>query len=299
MTITISTIDERQTLVWPTNGDLVHGEEVEPRSEAGKRVSEEEYWERYYEFSDIHYEWNDGILEEKPVADYRNTVLYRWFMLLLDAFLASHPVGKLVHLEMGFRLQLPHKATIRKPDMFVIRNDNPVDLGDLEHTYRGVCDLAIESLSDTTRGEVERDTVQKKEEYEAFGIPEYYILDASGERTAFYRLTPDGDYVEMSVGADNVIRSLALPGFQFRLADLERQPRLIELAVDPLYSGYVLPEYVAERERAQQAELAAEFERLRAEEALLEAAQERQRAEEEHQRAEHYAAMLRAAGLLE
>ena len=53
--------------------NVVHQEIELPRSEAGKHVSEEEYWEKYYEYvgeSDFKYEWNNGVLEEKPGADF-------------------------------------------------------------------------------------------------------------------------------------------------------------------------------------------------------------------------------------
>ena len=82
-TATKSTGDKLGTR-WPAaiepdgNG---HADEVPPRSQAGLRVSEEDYWTRYCENPDFHYEWNDGILEEKPVADYRNAILYRWFLI--------------------------------------------------------------------------------------------------------------------------------------------------------------------------------------------------------------------------
>ncbi len=36
-----------------------------------RRVTEAEYWEKYYEYADddIVYEWHNGYLEEKPVSD--------------------------------------------------------------------------------------------------------------------------------------------------------------------------------------------------------------------------------------
>ena len=54
------------------------------------------------------------------------------------------------------------------------------------------------------------------------------------------------------------MRSDVLPGFQFRITDLHRQPSLIEMAEDPLYQDFVLPEYRAQKVRAQQAEERAE-----------------------------------------
>lgn len=56
-------------------------------------------------------------------------------------------------------------------------NSNSVPLGDKDRSYKGVFDLCIESVSDATRGETERDTVTKKREYAAGGVQEYYILE--------------------------------------------------------------------------------------------------------------------------
>jgi Uma2 family endonuclease len=262
----------------------VAGEEViEPASEEGKYVSEETYWADYYEHSHYNYEWNDGILEEKPVSDAKQYSSYDWFNALLREFLEVKPIGRKLAQEFGFRLQLPEKVAIRKPDLFVVRNDNPVVIHDDDRTYKGICDLCIELLSDSTKQDIERDTVHKKYEYNMVGVQEYYILDSTGEHMKFYRRTETGDYVEIDPGPEKVIRSHVLPGFQFRIADLLRKPRLTDLVDDEVYRDFILPEYQAERQRAEQ-------EHQRAE-------QEHQRAEQERQRAERLAARLRALGI--
>jgi len=222
-------------------------------------------------------------LEEKPVGDYRNVSMYRWFLILLDAYLRTRPIAKLINLEMGFRLQLPHKVTIRKPDLFIILDENPIALGETERSYHGIGDLCVESLSDSTRQERERDTVQKKAEYAAAGVHEYYILDAGDVHMAFYRLTPAAEYAAIDADAEGVIRSEVLAGFQFRVLDLYRQPSLIEMAEDSVYQDFVLPQYQAEKQRAEQ-----EYNR---------AEQEYNRAEHEYARAERLAARLRALGI--
>ena len=107
-------------------------------------------------------------------------------------------------------------------------------------------------------------------------MQEYYILDERGIETQFYRLNRQGVYLPMP-RTDGVIRSLVLPGFQFRIQDLYDQPALHRLVDDPIYSNFISPLYRTERLRAEQAE--------------AQLAQERQRAE-------HYAALLQAAGLL-
>lgn len=243
--------DEEQNGHLPHNGHNGHAAEAIPRSEAGKAVSEVVYWRDYYEHPEFTYEWNNGILEEKPMADVRNSLIYQWLFSLLRAYLEVHPIAQLINLEIGFRLALPHKTTIRKPDLFAVRHDNPVPLQDLDHNFGGVVDLAIESLSDSTRQEIERDTVQKKREYEGIGVQEYYILDASNTHMAFYYRTPGGTYAPIVPVNGDLIQSTVLPGFQFRISDLHRQPKLIELAEDNLYRAFVLPDYQIQKARAE------------------------------------------------
>jgi Uma2 family endonuclease len=253
-------------------------------SEDGLRVSEAEYWANYYEHPDFNYEWNNGVLEVKPMAEVIDALLYQWFYLLLSTYLTTKPIATMLNLEIGFRLALPNKkVSIRKPDLFLVRNDNPTPLGLHDRTFKGICDLCIESLSDSTRKERERDTKVKKQEYALVNVPEYFILDAGRTYTAFYRLGSGGLYQEIDPGPDGIIRSEVLPGFQFRIADLYRQPDLIDLIDDEVYRHYVLLDYQAERQRAEQ-------ERARAE-------QERARAEQAYSRAERLAAKLRELGI--
>jgi len=263
---------------------------MEPISEAGKRVTEEQYWRDYYDHPYFNYEWNNGILEEVPVSDFKQYSSFDWFDDLVREFLQVRPIAKKVGLEFGVRLALPQKTTIRKPDLFIVRNDNVLALHDDDRTYRGICDLCIEAISDSDEDEIQRDTVIKKDEYETIGVLEYFILDPSGEHRAFYRRNAAGKYEEIDGGPEQIIRSEALPGFQFRITDLTRKPRLVDLVDDEVYRSFILPEYQVERQRAKQAD-------QRAKQADQRAEQERQRAEQADQRAERLAARLRALGL--
>jgi Uma2 family endonuclease len=276
----------------------------EEHSEAGKWVSEEAYWEHYYNHPDFNYEWNDGILEVKPVSDAATVAIYYWFLHLLYAYLETNPVARVAMLEFGVRLALPHKTAIRKPDFFLVRNDNPRPITDPDRSYRGICDLAVEVLSDSTRRDKERDMVVKYAEYEGIGIQEYYILHTQEGNLGFFRLNSLNKYEPIPPTAEGVIYSQVLPGFQFRVSDLLQRPTLIEMAADPIYQSFVLPEYALakrqveeERQRAEEERQRAEEERQRAEEERQRAEEERQRAEEERQRADRLAARLRALGI--
>lgn len=258
-----------QTL--PTSSQIypLKQQEDNIHSEDGLKVSEEEYWEKYYNYcgdSDFRYEWNNGYLEEKPVSDYANDLVSQWFIGILRSFLQVHPIGKLVTVEMGFRLALPRETTIRLPDFAVVLNTNPVPLNLKDCSYSGIFDLCIELISDLTLKGIRRDTVQKKREYGAIGVKEYYILDAEGEHTAFYRRNDAlGSYEDIIPTPDAVIQSEVLPGFQFRISDLYRQPSHENMAEDPVYREFIYLAYQTEKHRAEQAEKQLIEERQRAE----------------------------------
>ncbi len=110
----------------------------EPLLRGGARVSEATYWRKYYEYSDIAYEWNDGRLEEKPVSDHLNGLIHDWCVEVLGHFDRVHPVAVKVGLEFGFRLPLAAKSVIRKPDRGVVRHDSPVRLELPDRSFGGV-----------------------------------------------------------------------------------------------------------------------------------------------------------------
>jgi hypothetical protein len=170
--------------------------------------------------------------------------------------LQLRPIARTVALEMGFRLPLPAGTVIRKADLGVVPNANPQPVLPLDVSYHGVFDLCIEALSTTGRGAIERDTVTKKAEYAAGGVPEYYILHREPERQAFLTRTADGGYVPIAP-QDGVIRSRVLSGLQFHVTDLCAQPAPSAMVRDPVYAEFVLPEWPETEARAVAAEAAA------------------------------------------
>jgi Uma2 family endonuclease len=282
---------------------MVRPLKTRPAQPKRQRVSEAEYWEKYYDYvgpEDHQYEWNNGSLEEKPMPDHVSCLMYDWFKILLIEYLQNQPVAKMVSLEMAFRLALPHQVAIRKPDLGVVLNSNPVPLGPRDQSYHGIFDICLESLSYSKPSEIKRDTVSKKREYAQAGVKEYYILDARDEavETAFYQLTPGGIYVPIPPTSDGLIGANVLPGFQFRFADLQRRPTLTEMSEDPVYRAFALPALQAER-RARQAEKearqVAEAQTQAAREAQQVAESQAQAAREARQLAEAHAHAEREA----
>jgi|688.fasta_scaffold42190_2 Uma2 family endonuclease len=255
----------------------------------GRYVTKEEYWTTYYNHADASYEWNNGYLEAKPVSTLVQYRLFLWFLKLLHEYVTYYENAELMSLETGFTMTVPDpekpgatKEVVRKPDLAAILRTNPVQWGEHDHSYEGICDLCVESLSDSNTQAILRDIKIKKSEYAFAGVQEYYILDPEDKHMVFYELVGKGAYVEIKADAEGVIRSNVLPGFGFRLRDLQRLPRFEELVMDPVYD-YVMPTYRAALERIQQEQQRAQ--------------QEQQRAQQEQQRAERYAQHLRALGI--
>ena len=276
----------------------------------GRRVTLEDYWEKWYENPypdlDVSYEWNNGILEAKPPSNAPQIRLYNWFLFLLYRYLETFDHASLINLETGFVLKIEDESDpkgkrvqVHKPDIGVILNANPVSWGALDQRhFDGVCDMVVESVSDSTMVEVLRDTEEKKSAYALGGVKEYYILDPEGEHIRFYALTSEGTYKEIPPDANGLIRSNVLAGLQFRLDDLHRRPGLVELTLDNVYSEYVLPKLRAAIIRAETASVA----RGRADEQAATASAARKRAEEKtatdlaaRKRAEELAATEAAA----
>lgn len=218
-----------------------------------QQITEVEYWEKYYHDSDVTYEWNNGYLEEKAVSDVLTISMYKCFFELLEHYLRTNPVAQSVLLEMGFRLMLPNSIQIRRPDLGVVLNNNPVPLLPNDNSYQGIFDLCVEALSESYAKDIKRDTVIKKGEYAAIGVKEYYILDGHHRYTEFYRLNAQNVYVPIKLLKGGIIQSKVLPGFQFRMDDLYHCPSPEEMIQDNVYKSFVLPGYSEAKQRYSEA----------------------------------------------
>ncbi len=102
----------------------------------------------------------------------------------------------------------------REPDVMFIAKQHTARV--IENRIDGPADLVIEVVSDDS---VTRDREDKFYEYEAAGIPEYWIIDprSNRRRAYFYQLDAQGRYQPVIMGADGVYRSKVLPGFWLRV----------------------------------------------------------------------------------
>lgn len=85
----------------------------------------------------------------------------------------------------------------------------------------GPADLVVGIVSPESAG---RDRGDKFYEYQAAGIPEYWLIDAEREAAEFYQLDERGRYQLVPADANGVYHSRALAGLWLRVTWLWQQP---------------------------------------------------------------------------
>jgi len=176
---------------------------------------------------DVHAEWVNGeVIVHMPPKDPHQRLV---------AFL-HHIIGLFVHIFDRGRLYLaPFEVKLsadvsREPDLIFLAKEH-LDRVTPERIV-GAPDLIIEVVSDDS---VQRDRVDKFDEYEAAGVPEYWIIDNRPERrrAQFYQLDGSGQYQPIPPDAEGIYRSRALSGFWLRVAWLwEDQPDVLRAVAE-------------------------------------------------------------------
>jgi Uma2 family endonuclease len=191
----------RMATTWIQIGPAEHGRVMTPEE---FRAAEEEEGYRY--------ELARGVLEVADLPDdfHRQVV----FNLYLALFRHQGTHFDLIHCIGGvgeIRLRVPGLISIRTPDVAIVLENTPQDA----RGFRPPA-LAVEVVS---KGGETRDYVTKRQEYLAYGLREYWIVDPHTRRVTV--LSRDGDvWVERVFQGVQKIESRVLPSFAGRVADL-------------------------------------------------------------------------------
>ena len=177
----------------------------------GRTMTLEEFREAEEE-DGYRYELARGVLEVSEVPNDPHGVVVANLYDGISRYRRDHP-GVILRYGGGneFRFWLPHMISGRHPDLGVVLRGAPKD-------WRGrrLPALAAEVVS---RGSVKRDYEVKREEYLAYGLLEYWIVDPLKRIVTV--LTRHGDTWDEAVFRDEqVIVSLVLPGLTTTVAEL-------------------------------------------------------------------------------
>jgi Uma2 family endonuclease len=182
-------------------------------ADKGRKMTLEEFFESE-EDDGYRYELARGVLEVVEVPDDPHGVVVANLYDGISRYRREHP--GVIHRYGGgseFRFWLPGMISGRNPDLGVILRGAPKD-------WRGrrIAALAAEVVSEES---IERDYVTKREEYLAYGLLEYWIVDPMKRQVTV--LTRRGDRWNEAVFRDQqIIASFVLPSFATTVAELWR-----------------------------------------------------------------------------
>lgn len=159
-------------------------------------------------------EWVDGAVVMTSPASNVHQDLARFLTAVLSVFVEAHAIG--VIRPAPFQMKLTRSG--REPDLIFLAHEH---IQRLRPTYLdGPADLVVEIVSPESVG---RDRGEKFTEYEAAGIPEYWLIDPQRRWAEFYRLK--GERYRLAFqGTEGRYASTVLPGFWLQVEWLWQDP---------------------------------------------------------------------------
>ena len=132
----------------------------------------------------------------------------------LRIYVQVHELGTVLCAPMPL-LVAPLK--FREPDIIYTRSAAPAESdGD---KYLDSAELVIEIISEGSANR-KRDLIDKRADYAAAGIPEYWAIDLDPQEVIVFQLQGN-EYVESGTfGIQDVIRSSAVTGFEISVANI-------------------------------------------------------------------------------
>jgi len=148
-------------------------------------------------------EFTDGAIEVLPMPTDQHQSISQFIFLALRAFM-QHIGGKVHYAPLRLQIR-PDK--FREPDILLVRDAHDPRR---QNRYWLGADLVVEIVSPDNP---ERDTVTKRADYAAAGIPEYWIVNPEEETVTVLTLAGDS-YADQGIfGRGTQATSALLAGF--------------------------------------------------------------------------------------
>ncbi len=170
--------------------------------------TEEQYLR--YEFDGL-VEFLDGVLEFLPMPKFSHQDLVAYLFERLNTFIGPRSPREVYFAPVWVRTV---GKSIREPDVAYIR---PSRIPDRKKPSDGA-DLVMEVVSGSAKDR-NRDYKEKREEYAAAGIPEYWIVDPETKTVTVLKLVDSKYTVHGEYKSGSIAISAVLPGFEVNVSD--------------------------------------------------------------------------------
>jgi len=157
----------------------------------------------------------DGSIEVPEMPTKTHQQIVHALLAMLLAFLRPRKAGDAVAAPYRMRLR---EGTFREPDLCVYTTAHLDRFGE---RYGEPADLVVEVVSDDAASRV-RDYEDKRRDYAAAGIAEYWIVDPAAGRVIVLSLTGEGYSPAGEYGVGDIASSPLLPGFAVEVGPLFR-----------------------------------------------------------------------------
>ena len=185
--------------------------------EQGIAMSYEEFLTRIDE--NTHAEWVDGeVIVFMPPAP-RHQILSDFLTMVLAMYAKLFGLGQVISTPVEMRAYPGGPA--REPDILFVTRSHLDRI--TARRVDGAADLIVELISLES---LRRDQVEKRREYAAAGVPEYWVVDSRPNPVPpiLYRLSAEGQYAEIEPDAVGRLHSVVLPGFWLDPSWLQQEP---------------------------------------------------------------------------
>ena len=157
----------------------------------------------------------NGELYQMPSATAEHQFLMDFLVRMINNLMTDvQPTPGLAFSNLGLALSDLYAPT---PDIIYLRYENLSLING--NMVEGIPDLVVEILSSDRN----RDLVMKRDLYAGAGIPEYWTIDPVNDVLTVLELS-GGEYVERTLGRNDILTTAAIPGFALPLEQLFNDP---------------------------------------------------------------------------
>jgi Uma2 family endonuclease len=160
----------------------------------------------------FQYELINGILVKKSAPHIRHQRISKRLLLKFEAFISEKQLGEILYAPLDVYLD---EENTPQPDLVFISKERLKIIDETEGIIMGAPDLVLEIIS---KGSIKRDRKTKKEVYERFGIPEYWLVDQFGGIEIY--VLENGVYQLHNWLEEGKVTSKILKGFELDLKDI-------------------------------------------------------------------------------
>jgi Uma2 family endonuclease len=152
------------------------------------------------------------LIDMSPAPKTRHQEISSNLYNLLRAFIVKYKLGKIYYAPIDVEFS---EGDVCQPDLVFVAKEQ-IEIVK-ENAIEGAPVLLVEVVS---KGSVARDYIEKKEEYETFGVLEYWIVDPRNESVLVYSLQNGKYQLFSSAEEEGTVQSKVLTDFAVTLAEI-------------------------------------------------------------------------------